>query len=82
MTEHETRSGFGGVGVALAFLGGALAGAGAALLLAPRSGPETRKRITDAVHRSGDQVARARMAATEAAQAARDAFKEAMREEH
>jgi gas vesicle protein len=79
---NETKSGFGGMGLALAFLGGALAGAGAALLLAPRSGEETRKRITDGVQHQADQVKRARLAATEAAQAARQAFTEAMREEH
>jgi len=70
------------MGVTLAFLGGALAGAGLAFLLAPRSGPETRKRIADAVHDSTDQVKRARMAATAAANAARVAFTEAMHEEH
>ncbi len=80
MTENGTRSGNGAMGIAFAFLGGALAGAGAALLLAPRSGEETRKRIGDAVHHSGDQVARARADAAEAASAARAAFTEAMRE--
>jgi gas vesicle protein len=82
MTENGTRSGFGGLGLALAFVGGALAGVGAALLLAPRSGADTRKRITDGVQHQADQVKRARLAATEAAHAARQAFTEAMREEH
>lgn len=82
MTSEGTRSGIGAMGIAMAFLGGALAGAGAALLLAPRSGRETRQRLTDAARRSADQVGRARLAATEAAHAARDAFTEAMREEH
>jgi gas vesicle protein len=82
MTENGTRSGYGAMGIAFAFLGGALAGAGAALLLAPRSGAETRKRIGDAVQHSGDQVARTRAAAAEAASAARQAFAVAMREEH
>jgi len=82
MTENMTRSGYGGMGITLAFLGGALAGAGVALLLAPRTGPETRKRITDAVRDSTDQVKRAGTAATEAAHAAREAFTEVMREKH
>ncbi len=82
MTENDARSGFGGLGVALAFLGGALAGAGLTFLLAPRSGPETRKRITDAVHDRTDQVKRARTAATAAASAAREAFTAAMQETH
>jgi gas vesicle protein len=82
MNENGTRNGIGGWGVAMAFVGGALAGAGAALLLTPRSGPEARKRIRDAVHTSGDKVQRARVAAVEAAHAAREAFTEAMRDEH
>ena len=83
MTENETtRSSYGGMGMALAFLGGALAGAGLTLLLAPRSGPETRKRIAEAVHDSTDQVERVRAAATAAANAAREAFTEAMHETH
>lgn len=82
MTENTTRPGFGALGIAITFLGGALAGAGAALLLAPRSGQETRQRIGDALRRSGDQVGRARAAAADAARAAREAFTEAMREEH
>jgi gas vesicle protein len=82
MTENATRSGYGGMGVALAFLSGALAGAGLAFLLAPRSGPENRKRIAEAVHDSTDQVKRARMAATAAASAAREAFSAAMQEKH
>lgn len=83
MTENvTTRSGYGGMGVALAFLGGALAGAGLTLLWAPRSGPETRKRIAGAVHDSTDQIKRARLAATAAASAAREAFTDAMNEQH
>ena len=78
----ESRSGFGVGGVMLAFLGGALAGTAAALLLAPRAGSETRARIGDAVGHTGDRVRRARLAATEAASAAREAFSEALREEH
>ncbi len=82
MTDNTMRSGIGGMGIAITSLAGALAGAGAALLLAPRSGPETRQRIGDAVRRSGDHVGRARAAAADAARVAREAFTEAMREEH
>jgi gas vesicle protein len=79
---NETRSGFGAGGIFLAFLGGALAGTAAALLLAPRSGAETRAGIGEAVGSAGDQVRRARLAAREAATAAREAFTEAMSHEH
>lgn len=79
---NETRTGFGAGGVVLAFLSGTLAGVVAALLLAPRSGEETRERIGGAVEHTGEQVRRARLAAREAAVAAREAFTEAMRAEH
>jgi gas vesicle protein len=79
---NETRTGFGAGGIFLAFLGGALAGTAAALLLAPRSGAETRASIGGAVGQTGEQVRRARLAAREAAIAAREAFTEAMRAEH
>jgi len=76
------NAGFGAGGIFLAFLGGALAGTAAALLLAPRSGAETRATIGDAVGQTGDRVRRARMAAREAASAAKEAFTESMRAEH
>jgi gas vesicle protein len=78
----ETRTGIGAGGIFLAFLGGALAGTAAALLLAPRSGAETRTRIGEAVGHTEEQVRRARLAAREAAAAAREAFTEAMRGDH
>jgi gas vesicle protein len=79
---NETRTGFGAGGIFLAFLGGALAASAAVLLLAPRSGAETRARIGEAVGRTEEQVRRARLAAREAASAARVAFTEAMRDDH
>jgi gas vesicle protein len=82
MTTNEVRTGWGAGGVALMFLAGALAGAAASLLMAPKSGAETRERIGDAIGQTGDQVRRARMAARAAASAAREAFSEAMRADH
>jgi len=77
MTENERR-GMGGFGVALTFACGALAGAVAALLLAPRSGEETRRRISDAAGRSRDRAGRLGVAAREATAAAREAFTDAL----
>jgi gas vesicle protein len=77
MTENERR-GMGGFGAALTFVCGALAGAVAALLLAPRSGDETRRRISDAAGRSRDRVGRLGVAAREATAAAREAFTDAL----
>jgi gas vesicle protein len=74
------NGGMGAGTVILAMLGGAVAGAAAALLLAPRSGAETRAAIGDGIGEAGEQVKRARMAAREAATAAREAFTEAMKE--
>ena len=78
----ETSSGYGFGGLLLAFAGGALAATAATLLLAPKSGAETRAQIGDAVGQGGEQLKRARLAAREAAAAAREAFTEAMRGEH
>lgn len=79
---NEMKTGNGAGTIFLAFLGGAVAGTAAALLLAPRSGEETRASIGEAVGHTGEQVRRARMAAREAAVAAREAFTEAMRSNH
>jgi len=79
---NEMGTGSNAGGIFLAFLGGAVAGTVAALLLAPRSGAETRAGMGEAVGQAGDKVRRARLAAREAATAARDAFTEAMRSEH
>ncbi|HTP28279.1 MAG TPA: YtxH domain-containing protein [Anaeromyxobacteraceae bacterium] len=82
MSDGEpTRSGTSGLAILVAFLGGALAGVVATMLLAPRPGAETRRRFADAANRSKDTVERLRTAAEEAAAAARAAFKNAMRED-
>jgi gas vesicle protein len=73
MTE-ETRTGFGPVGIISAFVGGAVAGSVAALLLAPKNGRETRRMITEAVERQKEKAARLGTAAQKAGAAAKDAF--------
>jgi gas vesicle protein len=78
----ETNGGFGAGSIFLAFLGGALVGTAAALLLAPGSGAETRARIGGAANAGGDQVRRARLAAAAAATAAKEAFVEGMADGH
>jgi gas vesicle protein len=50
MTNHRTNEDL------LAFLLGAVVGAGAALLLAPQSGEETRRRIGDTARRLGHDL--------------------------
>jgi gas vesicle protein len=78
MTE---RPGFSGTTVALAALGGAVAGAAVALLTAPRSGRETRERMNTFV-KDGREKARHLPPAVKAASvAARNAFTEAMHDE-
>ena len=52
--SHNGTSGNGGSSVALGLVIGALVGAGIALLLAPRIGKETRRRIADAGGRLSD----------------------------
>jgi len=78
---EPTRTGTSGLAILVAFLGGALAGVVATMLLAPRPGAETRRRIAEAADRSRDTVGRLRTAAEEAAAAARAAFQNAMRED-
>lgn len=81
MNELETRRGTGWLGVLAGFAGGALVGTIATLLLAPRSGAETRRRILDRAERSKDSLARMATAAREGATAARTAFTSAIHEE-
>lgn len=82
MTEVESRKGLGAGGVIATFVGGALCGSIAALLLAPKSGSETRKLIGDTVGRQKERVTRLGSAAREAGAAAKEAFSEAMSEPH
>lgn len=81
MSEIETRSGTGVLGVLAGFLGGALVGTVVTMLLAPRSGAETRRKIVEKAERSKEALARAGTAAKEATSAARTAFTTALHEE-
>jgi gas vesicle protein len=45
-----------GQAIGLAFLGGALVGAIAGMLLAPKSGPETRRAIKDYADKTEDEI--------------------------
>jgi gas vesicle protein len=75
------KSGYTGLGVFFAFLGGAVAGAAAALLLAPVSGEETRQKLLDIASQGKDKVSRVPKAIasaySQAAEVAKDAFSEA-----
>jgi gas vesicle protein len=77
-TEH-TRSN-GGLALALAFLGGALVGGAAAILLAPASGAETRRRIAGASGDAKDFAARVPQALRQASSAAQVAFASSLKE--
>lgn len=81
MTELETRGGSGALGILAGFLAGAVIGTVATILLAPRSGAETRRRIAERADRSKETLERAGIAAKEAAAAARTAFTAALHEE-
>jgi len=65
----------------MAFFAGAMAGAAAALLAAPASGTETRRRLSGAVERSREAVRRTGTAAGAAARAAGEVFSAAVRAE-
>jgi len=75
------KSGYSGLGIFFAFLGGAVAGAATALLLAPASGEETREKLLDYANQGKDKVSRMPKAIasayTQAAEVAKDAFSEA-----
>jgi gas vesicle protein len=74
------RIGYSGTDMMLAVLGGAAVGAAVALLTAPRSGRETRARVSELAN-SGKEKARHLPDAVKAAgSAARIAFTDAMRE--
>ena len=79
--EAETTSPRGGGFTLLfTFLGGALLGGAAALLFAPGSGRDTRRRITDAVGGSREVASRLPSAVRHASSAARTAFTAALKE--
>ena len=81
MSEDSRGSGAGTV--ALAFLVGAAVGAGVALLLAPRSGRETREKLLslldDAKGQAGRGADRVRDAVAQAASVIEDAWNEGRR---
>ena len=56
MNERTAQTGNGGNGVAMGFLCGALLGAGVALLMAPASGTDTRRRLADTARRIRQSV--------------------------
>ena len=75
--EHPRN---GGLTLFFAFVGGALVGGAAALLFAPRSGAETRRRITGAVGDTKEVASRMPHAIREASSAAQTAFVAALKE--
>lgn len=81
MNELETRTTTSTLGILAGFLAGAAVGTIATLLLAPRSGAETRRRIIDRAEASRDTLERMASAAREGASAARTAFSAAMSED-
>lgn len=82
MTEETVVKGFGGGTMLIAFLIGAAAGAVAALLAAPASGAESRKKLAELARRPKTIAERIPAAVHEARTAAREAFTEAMAETH
>ncbi|MFN0149338.1 MAG: YtxH domain-containing protein [bacterium] len=56
MYDNQGSSQHGGAGVVLAFLVGGVVGAGIALLVAPRTGADTRREIGAAASRAGVKV--------------------------
>lgn len=77
------KSGVGTLGVALAFVGGAAAGAITAILLAPKSGKETRTELRELASHGAEQMSRLPGAIKEAyshgADSAKDSFAESYR---
>jgi len=78
--KSRPADGFGAGGILLAFVAGALAGAAAALLLAPRSGREARARLGEAAGQAGDRLQRERDAVRAAAAAAGNVLGAALRQ--
>ena len=76
-TEHPRN---GALSLFLAFVGGALIGGTAAVLFAPRSGAETRRRITGAVDDTKEVASRMPQAIREASSAAQAAFAASLRD--
>ena len=83
---YEREEGFSGIGLFLAFLGGAAAGAVTAIMLAPATGEETRAKLRDMALNSKNKVTRVpkalKSAYSQAAEVAKDAFGEAYRQDN
>jgi gas vesicle protein len=77
--SHEDQRRNGGFSLFFAFVGGALLGGAAAVLFAPRSGAETRRRIAGAVGDAKDVASHMPEAIREASSAAQAAFAAALR---
>lgn len=78
--NQEVKKGRGMASMLLAFLGGTVVGGVAALLFAPRSGEQTRKRIAEMAETGKEKAERMPVAVREASHAATVAFGKAMKE--
>ena len=78
--SHEEQRRNGGLTLFFAFVGGALLGGAAAVLFAPRSGAETRRRIAGAVDDAKDVASHMPEAIREASSAAQAAFAAALKQ--
>jgi gas vesicle protein len=72
----ESEGRYNGCSMVMAVLGGAAVGAAAALLLAPRSGRETRAAITGGIDTAKDTIGRVPEALRQASHAAMEALGE------
>jgi len=79
MTPPEEPRG-GGLALLLAFVGGALVGGAIAVLLAPRSGAETRRSLAGAAGGTRDLAARLPKALRDASRAAQAAYTAALKD--
>ena len=79
--NEEVRTGRGLGSIFLAFLGGTVVGGVAALLFAPRSGEQTRKRIVQMAETGREKAERVPVAVREAGHAATVAFEKAMKQQ-
>ena len=77
--NQEVKTGRGMGSMLLAFLGGAVVGGVAAMLFAPRSGEQTRKRIVEMAEDVEGKAERVPVAVREASHAATVAFGKAMK---
>lgn len=82
MSEETVRTGFSGPAMAFAFVLGAAAGAVVALLTAPASGVETRRKLGDVARTPRRLAAQVPTAVHDARVAAKEAFTAAMAEPH